>query len=228
MMDGYLELEPTQIPMRATIDVTKVVEVRMEPQMKEVPVFNQPAGRGPGGGKAKRKQTGIRMEQTGLTNVQITTDVQGYSLSFNNPKHAAVMYEEIRLALGAGGGVCQDLTPEDIKQSELHRHAAEVAVKQHEHAKQVAAAQANPDAIEEAEKAAIAEVEPPEVVGISDAAAAAVEADGYEADPEMHNNQYICSSCECEYEFECADPDFAIQCPDCETSNTPTADALLD
>ena len=171
-------------------------------------------------------------------NVQVSLDTHGYALTFNNPKHAAVMYEEIRLGIANGGGVAQDLTPEEIKQAEVQRHAAEVAAKQEAEAQAEAQADRAAESQARAEERAAGEVNVSSenqeggitagevnVHGIADAAAAAVEADGYDADPEMYNNQYTCSNCECEYTFECADPDFEIACPDCDTSNKP--DSLL-
>lgn len=231
-MQGFLELEPTQIPMRATISLDKFVEVRIEPQLKELPIYSDKNTRGSGGGK-KRKQIGTELQPTGLTNVQVSTTIQGYSLSFNNSQHAAAMYAGIREALLAGGGVARDITPEEQSAAGLAEHVEKTITDKAEAAELetadalVAMAERTETSPEEEtvddllDPADDASAEPATPVGIADAAIAEVEAEGYEADPPIVTNYYACSKCQCEYKFETTDVEFAIACPECETSNSP-------
>lgn len=202
-MQGILELAPTLIQFRAIINLEHLVEVRLEPHMAEQDVISKT---GPGG-RTKPKKVGKRMVPTGNTNLQITTLATGYSLTFEHAKNAGQMYDEINLCINTNGGKAQDLTSQDQQQIKLQRAAAAAAG--------AAKVDDNGDPIV------------PDKVGISDAATAEVEADGFEAEPVIYNNQYVCSGCECEYEFECSDPEFVIACPDCNSENSPVKEDLL-
>lgn len=234
-MDGYIQLQPTQIPMQAVIAISQLVEVRMEPHMVEQDIMREP----PGGGKRKKK-VGTQMVPSGAMTVQVSTAVQGYGLTFNNQDHAKTMYNEIVAALAAGGGVAQDLTEHEKVQMKLQAEEAErLAAEKLARAEQglppipedTGSSDTEMDAALKADAQKLADLQegeldesepmPTMAVGISDAATAEVEADGYDADPDMYNNEYTCVNCQCEYSYECADPEFEIACPECETINKP-------
>ena len=235
-MEGILEIEPRQVPFRGLIDRRHFVEARLEPEYREEDVMDMV--KGPGGGKAKRKKVGTQLVATGRLHVKITCDNnQGYLLTYGDEPHAQAMYRSIYHAVGNGGGYCTDLTPEEIE-AEQQPDPAEghqqlnlpedgtgktYHVESHGQEGGVTAGEVTvepPPTVDELKDAGVVE-------GISDRAAAEVEADGYAAEPEFAVNQYQCKHCGHEYEFECADPTFEIACPECDTTNAPVEADLL-